>query len=408
MGLKGSPGIVKKGLLKNNPVVSTGMRLLKTYMMVLAMIIVFAIFTILQPRMISPSNISNILVENAYIIVLAVGMLICIVTAGNIDLSIGSVTGFIAAIAGILIINNGVNFWLALVICLLLGIAIGAWQGFWIAYMRIPAFIVTLSGMMMWRGITQWINSKEIMVSGEPLFKKLFYYGITDNIAVVFSIAALIVSLYVGLKIFNRIRKAKKGYKNQHIVWTIISCCLVTAATFALAFTFISEDITKLNRGIPAVLVTLSIVILAYSYFTSKTVYGRQIYAIGGNEKAAKLSGVNTNRMIFFGYANMGFLCAVAAFMVLGFLSQATTGLGTGYELEAIAACYIGGASAYGGRGKVSGVIIGALFMGIINKGMTMIDAGDYAQYITLVVKGAILLVAVAFDIISKRRGKTV
>lgn len=377
---------------------------MKKYTMVFVLIIVTILFTVLTDgKMLVPGNVNNLIAQNAYVFILATGMLLCILTGGNIDLSVGSVVCFVGAIGGKLMVSKGVNIYLAMFIMLVVGLLIGAWQGFWIAYVRIPPFIVTLAGMLMFRGLSNVILGGET-ISGLPdSYLKLFqsyipdvFHGNKFNITAMF-IGALACLLYVFFVIRQRARKKKKGYETEHVMAlvsrTILICVAVLLFTLKLAQ----------HKGIPVVLIWVVVVIFIYAYITSRTTIGRHFYAVGGNEKAAKLSGINTNRVYFIAYLNMAFLSAVAGMVTIARLYSANPTAGTNYEMDAIGACFIGGASAYGGIGTVPGVIIGAILMGVINLGMNIMGVGsDYQK----VVKGLVLLAAVIFDVVSKKSGK--
>lgn len=349
-----------------------------------------------------PQNVANLIAQNGYVVVLAVGMLMCILTGGNIDLSVGSIVCFVGAIAGKLIITYKVNFWVAILICLIVGALIGAWQGFWIAYIRIPAFIVTLSGMLLWRGAALIILDGLTLSPFPDGFKMIFnsyianpFGGAINTMCLL--IAALICVVYIAIVVTERAKKAKKGYEAEKIAPMAIKMVAVCVVIMAVAYRLAQF------QGIPMMLVLLGIIVCVYAYYTSKTVNGRYLYAMGGNEKAAKLSGVNTNKVMFTAYANMGFLSAVAALMCVARFNSSAPTAGTGYELDAIGSCFIGGASAYGGTGTVPGVIIGAIFMGVLNNGMSIMGVDANWQK---AVKGLVLLAAVAFDVLSKKRAE--
>jgi len=376
--------------------------------MFIALVLVIILFEILlqstgKGTFFVPSNISNLVSQNAYVVILSTGMVLCILTGGNIDLSVGSVVVFIGAVAGQLIVNLHLNMYLSSVLCLLIGLAIGSWHGYWIAFVRIPAFIVTLSGMMLWRGVA-WIVLNGLTISPFPdnyltIFSgflpisadKAFVHNVTLVIGVV------ICLVFIASQIISRLGKRKKGYTVENIAFLIIKCALVSVIVIA-AF-----NLLGLYKGLPVVLIILAVVVGVYNYLTSRTVPGRHLYALGGNEKAAKLSGVNTNMTLFMAYANMGFLSALAALVCVGRFSSSFPTLGTGYELDAIAACFIGGASAYGGVGTVYGTVIGAIFMGVLNNGMSLMHVDQNWQS---PIKGLVLLIAVAFDVISKKRAR--
>lgn len=372
---------------------------LKQNMMLIVLVgivLLGAIFT--KGVLLKPMNVSNLINQNAYIVILAVGMLMCILTGGNVDLAVGSTVALIGACAGTFIITWGWNTYLSVALCLLLGILLGFWQGFWIAYIRIPAFIVTLSGQLVFRGLTLMIL-KGLTISPFPdSYMRLttgFIGGEAYRKPMAFIVGLVLAAIVIALQITNRIKRKKKGYSVEHIAITIVRTALIAAAIVWLFW--------KLSkyRGIPTVLVTLGIVLLAYNFITSKTVMGRHLYAVGGNEKAAKLSGINTNRILFLAYVNMSFLAAVAGIAFSARLNGASPQAGESFELDAIGSCYIGGASAYGGVGTVMGALIGALIMGVLNNAMSILGISQDAQQ---VVKGLVLLAAVAFDVITKQK----
>lgn len=375
--------------------------ILKKNTMLAALIIVTIIFAIgTNGKLLYPRNVAILIGQNSYVVILAVGMLLCILTGGNIDLSIGSIVALIGAIGGTLIVNMKLNIWVAVIICLLVGILIGIWQGFWIAYIRIPAFIVTLAGMLIWRGLALIVLDGLTINPFPDNYLKLFNSNIPDifggriNITSIL-IGFLICIFYIGMQILGRINTIKKGYQPKKLSSILIKTTVLCFVIMLLAYTLAKHE------GIPVILLILTVVILIYSYFTRKTVPGRYIYAMGGNEKAAKLSGINTNRILFFTYVNMAFLSALAALVCVARFNSAAPTAGQNYEMDAIGSCFIGGSSAYGGIGKVSGVVIGAIFMGVLNNGMSIMGIDMNVQK---VVKGLVLLAAVAFDVISKSR----
>ena len=374
-------------------------QLLKQNMMLIVLVAIVVLGTILTKGiLIKPMNISNLINQNAYIVILAVGMLLCILTGGNIDLAVGSTVALVGACAGTFIITWGWNTYLSVILCLLLGIAIGFWQGFWIAYVRIPAFIVTLSGQLVFRGLTLMML-KGLTISPFPEnYMRLTtgFIGTADTRKTIALVVGIIVAIvFIIMQIKNRMNRKKKGYELESLVATVVRSAIIVAVVLWL-FYMLSK-----YRGIPTVMITLAIVLLVYSFITSKTVMGRHLSAIGGNEKAAKLSGVNTNMMLFLAYVNMSFLAAVAGIAFSARLNGASPQAGTGFELDAIGSCYIGGASAYGGVGTVGGALIGALIMGILNNAMSILGISQDAQQM---VKGLVLLAAVAFDVISKQK----
>ena len=378
--------------------------ILKKYTMVFVLILVIVLFTIgTGGKMLLPANINNLISQNAYVFVLATGMLLCILTGGNIDLSVGSVVCFVGAIGGTLMVNKNVSVPVAILVMVIVGLAIGAWQGFWIAYVKIPPFIVTLAGMFVFRGLSNVILNG-LTISPMPdkylnIFNSYvpdFFGGEGFNITCMLA-GVLACVIFVALQIKNRANRAKKGYELESfsgmIVKTVVICAAVLAFMYKLA----------LHKGIPYVLLWVVVIILIYSYITSKTTTGRYFYAVGGNEKATKLSGINTKKVYFIAYLNMAFLAAVAGMITIARLNSANPTAGTNYEMDAIGSCFIGGASAYGGTGTVPGVIVGAILMGVINLGMNIM--GVDANY-QKVVKGLVLLAAVIFDVVSKKGGK--
>jgi putative multiple sugar transport system permease protein len=383
---------------------------LKKNTMFIALIVVMVLFQALivsfnKGSLFNPANISNIISQNAYVVILASGMLLCILTGGNIDLSVGSIVCLVGAVAGTMIVNMGMNIYVAMVVSLLFGIAIGAWQGFWIAYVRIPPFIVTLAGQLLWRGIAMTIlNGLTISPFPENYLKYFtsFLPGGDAEAGTVFSItigvSLVVCGIYVVLQVLDRINKKRKGYDIQPMIFMILKVLLISVVVLIVGW-FLAQ-----HKGIPVVLILLAVIVLIYSYFTTKTVPGRHLYALGGNEKAAKLSGINTNKVLFFAYANMGFLSAVAALASIARFNSAFPAAGTNYELDAIGSCFIGGASAYGGTGTVGGAIVGAIFMGVLNNGMSILGIDANWQK---TVKGIVLLVAVVFDLLSKKRSKS-
>lgn len=376
---------------------------LKKNTMIVALVVVTLLFTILtNGKILNPQNVTNIIIQNAYVIILAVGMLLCILTGGNIDLSVGSVVCLVGAIAGTFIVNMGMNIYLAMLLCLGIGILIGAWQGFWIAYVKIPPFIVTLAGMLLWRGAALIVLGGLTISPFPDNYLSIFNDYLGDPFDLSINMVAVIIGVitcvfFIFMQIRSRAIKVKKGYEtesNKAMIARIVAVSVVIIfATYMLAN----------YKGVPNILILLAIIVAVYAYFTSRTVPGRHLYAYGGNEKATRLSGINTNRVMFMAYTNMGFLAAVAALVCVARFNSAAPTAGQNYEMDAISSCFIGGASAYGGVGKVSGAVIGAVLMGVINNGMSIMSVDSNYQK---VVKGLVLLAAVAFDVISKRKSQ--
>ncbi|HKL80369.1 MAG TPA: multiple monosaccharide ABC transporter permease [Mobilitalea sp.] len=377
---------------------------LKKNTMLIALVLIMIYFAIATDgNMLLPRNITNLIAQNGYVVVLAVGMLMCILTGGNIDLSVGSVVCLVGAIAGKLIVTMKVNIFLSILICLVAGLLIGVWQGFWIAYVRIPAFIVTLAGMLIWKGVALIVLDGLTINPFPANYLNIFNSFIPDSFEGKFNVVSLLIGIaccicIIALQVIGQIKKRKKGYQLDNIFVAIAKTLAICAVIIALTYTLARHN------GFPVLLFILGVVVLVYAYFTSKSVPGRYLYAMGGNEKAAKLSGINTNGVLFFAYVNMAFLSAVAALICVARFNSASPNAGVNYELDAIGSCFIGGASAYGGIGTVSGVVIGAIFMGVINNGMSMMSIDSNVQK---VIKGLVLLAAVIFDVLSKKRSRT-
>ena len=377
----------------------------KQYGMLIALAVIILFFYVLTGgKLLKPMNVSNLIFQNAYVIILAIGMLLCILTGGNIDLSVGSVVGLIGACAGTFIIEWGWNVYLSIILCLLIGIAIGAWQGFWIAYVGIPPFICTLAGMLVFRGLCLLILNGMTLAPFPEAYQRLSTGFIPDIVegfmlgGKKFNLLCMLVGviLAVGFTatqlITNNSRK-KKGYDYQSTVSILIKSAIISVVLIGVFY------LLARYRGIPTVLIILGILLAVYTFFTQKTVKGRHLYAIGGNMKAARLSGIKTKQMMFFAYTNMSFIAAIAGLVFAARLNSASPTAGQSFEMDAIASCFIGGASAYGGTGTVGGALIGALIMGILNNGMSILGLNSNLQQ---VVKGLVLLGAVAFDVISK------
>ena len=383
--------------------------LTRKYTMVLALLAVLVFFFIVsEGKTLLPANINNLIAQNGYVFVLAAGMLCCILTGGNIDLSVGSVVCFTAAI-GCKLMTFGWGMVPTVLVMLLVGLAIGTFQGFWIAKVHVPAFIATLSGMYAFRGFSNIVLQGETVAISNTAFLNTFGGGadcyVPDFIrsltgmegklnltCLVLGVAAALV--FAGLTVRRILVQKKLGIQQSiagQIIGTTVICAVVVWLTLQLA---------KL-KGIPTVLIWIALVLGIYQYITTKTAMGRHLYAVGGNEKATALSGVNTRNVYWFAYANIGMLAGLAGVLTAARAKGIDPTYGEGYEMDAIASCFIGGASAYGGTGKVSGMIIGATLMGVINQGMRIMAVDSNYQK---VVKGIVLLVAVMFDVMSKRQ----
>jgi putative multiple sugar transport system permease protein len=367
----------------------------------IALIAVVALFAILTNGIIlRPQNISNLVVQNGYILVLAIGMVMVII-AGHIDLSVGSVAAFVGACSGVFAVQWGLPWWLSVVLSLVIGAVVGAWQGFWVAFAGIPAFIVTLAGMLIFRGLALVVLGNQNIGSFPTEYRALgngFITGIfgeTDPDLFTLAIGAVGIVALVVQQLRTRRGRQKYGQEVEPMTWFIIKLVLVSAViawfTWALAT----------YKGIPVTLVILAILILAYGIVMNRTVFGRHIYAIGGNRHAAELSGIKTRRVDFWLFVNMGFLAALAGLIFTARLNLAGPKAGDGFELEAISAAFIGGAAVQGGVGTIGGAIIGGLIIGVLNNGMSIMGIGIEWQQ---AVKGLVLLLAVAFDVYNKRR----
>ena len=377
------------------------------YTMIIALVLVTAFFAWRTGgKLLMPQNITNIISQNAYVFILATGMLCCILTGGNIDLSVGSVVCFVGTIGAVLM-HRELNMWLAVIVMLAVGLAIGAWQAFWIAYVKVPPFITTLSGMMVFRGLSNVVLQGKTMAVTNEKFVQIFGGGSKCYVPDIFgggeiNILCLVVgiiasALYMFFTFRNRFMRKKVGLQVESMTMTLVRAIVIVAVVM-----FFTLRLSQ-YKGLPMVLIWVILIILIYTYITSKTTVGRYLYAIGGNETATELSGINTKRIYFFAYANMGLLAGLAGILTIARLTSAQPTYGQNYEMDAIGSCFIGGASAYGGIGTVPGVIVGALLMGVINIGMSIM--GVDANY-QRVVKGLVLLAAVIFDVVSKRKNR--
>ena len=380
---------------------------LKKYTMVIALVVIIGIFYVgTGGTILLSQNVNNLLSQNAYVFVLGTGMLLCILTGGNIDLSVGSVIAFIGGIGAVLL-SKGVNVWITVIIMLLCGIAVGAWQAFWVAYVNVPPFIVTLAGMYAFRGLANVVlNGYAVSISnttflnvfggGADCYIPDFFHGENLNITCLLA-GVLAVAVLVIVSLRNRVAATRKGYETTGVGPFFAKLAILSVVILFLAYKLAGY------KGVPTSLLWIILIVLAYHYVTTKTTIGRYLYAVGGNEKATQLSGINTNKVYFFAYTNMGFLAAFAGILTVARAASAQPTYGMFYEMDAIGACFIGGASAYGGTGSVFGAIIGALLTGVINQGMLIM--GVDANY-QKVVKGLVLLAAVIFDVMSKREKK--
>ena len=377
----------------------------KNTMIIALVVVILFFYWQTGGKILLPQNINNLFSQNAYVFVLGTGMLLCILTGGNIDLSVGSVVCFTGGIGAVMMDKN-ISAVLAVIVMLAVGLAIGMFQGFWIAYVSVPPFIATLAGMYAFRGLSNVVlNGYSIGVRNEA-FLKVFgggadcyvpgFLGKVGNMDMTCMLAGIIVAaLFAALNIKTWITRKVKGYTNDSMTGE-----LAKVIVMAVLIVYIMWKLAQF-KGIPTVVLWIVAVLLIYNYISQKTAIGRYLYAVGGNRKATELSGVNTKRVFFIAYANMGLLAGLAGILTLARAVQGNPTFGQGYEMDAIAACFIGGASAYGGIGNVSGTVIGAVLLGVINQGMSIMGVSTNYQS---VVKGLVLLVAVLFDVVSKKK----
>lgn len=398
MSMAGKTGTIG-AYLKNN---------MRQYGMLLALVAIMAFFQVMTDgTLMRPVNLTNLFLQNSYIVIMALGMLLVIVS-GHIDLSVGSVVGFVGGLAAVMLVQWHWPVPVAVVASLAVGVAIGAAQGYWVAYWRIPSFIVTLAGMLVFRGATLWLLNGQSVGPFPKVFQLLSTGFVPDLLpdmgAIIgldhFNATAFLLGLAMAVTILvlasrARTRAAAHGMADEPFAFFVGKNGLIAVAIVYISF------LLATYRGLPNVLITMAVLIVLYMFITNSTTVGRRIYAIGGNEKAAKLSGINTERLVFLSFANMGFLAALSGLIFAARLNTATPKAGVSFELDVIAAVFIGGASMSGGVGTIVGAVIGAFIMGVMNNGMSILGIGiDYQQ----VIKGLVLLVAVIFDVYNKSK----
>ncbi|MEO1722649.1 MAG: multiple monosaccharide ABC transporter permease [Pseudomonadota bacterium] len=374
---------------------------MREYGLLFALIAIMGFFEIVTGgTLLKPINITNLVLQNSYIIIMALGMLIVIV-GGNIDLSVGSVMGFIGALSAVMIVEWQVSVPLAVLACLITGALIGAAQGYWVAYWAIPSFIVTLAGMLVFRGLSLWLLEgqsvgpfpREFQALSTGFIPDIFNVKRPNVTAIAAGVIAVAVIVWMGFA--KRARNRAYGIEDEPF-----GLFVVRNVVIAGAFLFLVWKLATF-RGLPNVLITMAVLTIIYAFITEKTTLGRRIYALGGNAKAAKLSGIRTERLTFLTFVNMGLLAALAGLIFAARLNTATPKAGFGLELDVIAAVFIGGASMSGGVGKIVGAVVGGFLMGVMNNGMSIMGIGiDYQQ----VIKGLVLLAAVIFDVYNKQR----
>ncbi len=380
------------GFLKTN---------LREYGLLISLVAIMVFFQMMtNGTLFQPLNLTNLILQNSYIIVMALGMLLVIV-AGHIDLSVGSVCGFVGAVAAVLMVEYEMHFVPATLICLVLGGAIGAAQGYWVAFYKIPSFIVTLAGMLVFKGLALAVLGGSSVGPFPADFQLLSTGFIPDpfsgeNLRILSLVVGVLIALGLLIsKVRDRADRIKHGMDNEPTAFFVVKNLVFVAMITAFSYLLSSY------KGLPNVLIVMLLLMFAYDFVTSKTTVGRRIYALGGNEKAARLSGIKTERLTFYTFINMGVLAALAGLIFAARLNTATPKAGLGFELDVIAACFIGGASASGGVGKVLGAVIGAFIMGVMNNGMSIMGIGiDWQQ----VIKGLVLLGAVCIDVYNKNK----
>ena len=396
-------------------------RNIRQYGMIFALVVIMIFFGVITGgKLIWPRNVSMLVRQNAYVLILAIGMMFCILTGGNVDLSVGSLVALVSAMSGLMATTLGLPSWLAIIISMVTGLLAGMWQGFWIAYVKVPPFITTLAGMLVFRGLNNIIlNGKTLPLSGlyitigtgsvpdiapktVPDFLRIGDLLKLQNKPEFLNVTMLVTGLalsviYVLVVIFNRKSKQSRGYEVASL-----GSVIGKAVSFFIVINVFAYWLA-MDEGLPIMLILLAVLYAIYTFIATKTIPGRHIYAMGGNIKAAELSGVNTKKMMFLVYSNMGLLSGVAAVVTAGRMMAASPNVGANFELDAIGACFIGGASAYGGIGTIWGAVVGAFIMGVMNNGMSIIGLNVFLQSVA---KGLVVLLAVAFDMYSKSKSR--
>ncbi len=381
-----------KTLLKNN---------MRQYSMLLVLAAILVLFQVLTGGLLlTPLNLTNVVLQNSYIVILAIGMLPIIITA-RIDLSVGSIAAFVGAVAAVMMVTHGAGFLATVITGLIIGALVGAWQGFWVAYRNIPAFIVTLSTQLVFRGLTVVVLDGRSIGPFSDAFQALSssylpdLFKVNNLHATSLLVAAVACVVVVIMELNNRREEKKYGYSNTAGWMSIAKMVILCLAILGISYSFATY------QGFPTVMLIMIALLIIYSFVTRKTIFGRHMYALGGNEKAAGLSGVNIKKVLFATFVNMGVLAGLAGLVFAARLNAGTPKAGNGFELDAIAACFIGGASVYGGTGTISGALIGCLIMGIMNNGMSIMGIPVDLQQ---AIKGLVILAAVAFDMYAKSK----
>ena len=382
-------------------------KILKAHTMKIVLVLVVIFFWIMtkdSSSILMPANITALINQNAYVYVLATGMLMCMLIKGNIDLSVGSVVCFVDTIGAILMVKKGLPVPVVMLAMLVVGLIIGCFMGWVIAYLNIPPWIATLAGYLSFRGLGTAVVSGQTIGIGQcesylALFNgtipALFSVGGLNGMCVLIGVVSCVLIVFTQVK--DRATKIKKGYEAESLTATVVRCVILCAVI--LFFTVkLGQD-----KGIPFTLVWVAVITLVYNFITSKTVIGRYFYTMGGNMEATRLSGIDTKKILFLAYLNMQFLTVIASWISMARLSAANPNAGLNYELDAISSCIVGGVSAYGGSGSVFGMIVGATLIGVINLGMSLMNVDSNWQK---VVKGLVLLAAVVFEIFNNRDKK--
>lgn len=373
--------------------------------MLIILVLVYIFFTVMTGgSMFSPMNFNALITQNAYVYVLATGMLMCMLTGGNIDLSCGSFVCFLGAVGGVMMVVKEWGTGVSILLMLLVGVVYGCVLGYLVAYVNIPPWIATLAGFLAFRGWgTAILSSNSSTGSISPIPEgflkvfsgKIFETSIVEFNVICFAVGVIAAALVVFFNFRGRANKIKKGYEAESKTSVIVKSVLEAAAILLFAYKL------ALSGGIPTVLVWVVVILLIYNFITSKTALGRYFYTIGGNKEATRLSGIDTRKIMFFAYLNMAIMTVITSYIVVSRFQAANSTAGTNFEMDAIAGCVVGGVSAYGGSGTVFGMVVGATLIGVINLGMSLMGVNADWQKI---VKGIVLLGAVVFDILANKK----
>ena len=370
--------------------------------MITALAVVFVLFAVITGgRLLVPQNLSNLLLQNSYVLIMACGMLLCILTGGNVDLSVGSTVCVVGAAAAQML-SHGLPALAVIPVCLLLSVIIGAVQGYLIGYVHIPPFICTLAGMFLLRGLGRLILGSRTVTIHDRTFLDIFssYISIPGLDSGETKWSAFVLGCLTAAAVVASLAASRSGGQKELLTQTSAARDSVKAAVIVLLILAYTWQLAHF-RGISVMALWVIAVVIFYSFVTSRTSVGRHFYAVGGNEKAAKLSGINTRKVYFLAYTSMSLLAGLSAMIVAARVGSVNGDTGSSFEMDAIAACFIGGASPYGGSGTVSGVVVGAILLGVINQGMSIIGLDNNFQFI---VKGIVLLAAVVFDVVSNHK----